>query len=229
MGDTKIPKVIHYCWFGKNPLPEVLEKCLQSWKKYCPHYEIKLWTEENFDVNIIPYCKQAYKQGKYAFVSDYARLYILYHFGGIYLDIDVEMIKNIDDLLDNDCFMGFEEGGKVAPGLIIGAAKENSIIKNIMKIYEAFGSLPSKEHDICKITTKYLRENKELKSNNQLQILDGITVYPKDYFCASDWVSQKINITENTYCIHHYCGSWMNRWQKLKKLIRKKIRNLLCK
>lgn len=229
MADNKIPKVIHYFWFGNNELPDIFKKCLNSWKKYCPDYEIKLWTEENFDVNIIPYCRQAYEQKKYAFVSDYARLYILYLYGGIYLDIDVEMLKNIDNLLTNECFMGFEEREKVAPGLIIGATKGNEIIKNIMNIYEEFGKLPNKKHDICKITTKYLKEHKKLETNNQIQHLEGITIYPKDYFCASDWITNKINITENTYCVHHYSGSWMNNVQKMKKKVRKIITKIMSR
>ena len=164
--DNKIPKIIHYFWFGKKELPNIFNKCIESWKKYCPDYEIKLWTEDNFDVDIIPYCKQAYQKKRYAYVSDYARLYVLYNYGGIYLDIDVEMLKNIDDLLVNECFMGFEEGNKVAPGLILGTVKGNENIKNIMNIYEKYKKFPKKKHDICKITTKYLKKCKNLNNNN---------------------------------------------------------------
>lgn len=227
MVNNKIPKVIHYFWFGKKDLPDIFDKCFKSWKEHCPDYEIKLWTEENFDVNIIPYCKHAYQKKKYAYVSDYARLYILYTYGGIYLDIDVEMLKNIDNLLKNECFMGFEERNKVAPGLILASVKGNKNIKNIMNIYENFKKFPNKKHDICKITTKYLKEHKNLKNSDKIQQLDGITIYPKDYFCASDWITNEINITENTYCLHHYSGSWMNKWQKFKKFIRKMLHKLV--
>lgn len=229
MTNYKIPKVIHYFWFGKQKLPEIFYKCLESWKKYCPDYEIKLWTEENFDVNMSPYSKQAYEQKKYAFVSDYARFYILYTYGGIYLDIDVEILKNIDDLLQNECFMGFEEREKVAPGLIIGSTKNNKTIKEILDIYNRFEKFPKKKHDICVITTNYLVKNKELKINNDVQKLDGVTIYPKEYFCACDWITKEVNITENTYCVHHYIASWMNRKEKMRNIFRKQIYKLLGK
>lgn len=229
MKQNKIPKIIHYCWFGKNKLPDIFYKCIESWKKFCPDYEIKLWTEDNFDINIIPYCRDAYKQKKYALVSDYARLYILYKYGGIYLDIDVEMIKNIDIFLDNECFIGFEEGGKVAPGLILGAIKHSRVIKEIMSIYENFKMCYKRKHDICKITTRFLKQYKNLEIKNQIQYLDGITIYPKEYFCASNWVTREINITNNTYCVHHYCGSWMNNIHKFKVRIRKLINSIFSK
>ena len=122
-----IPKIIHYCWFGRGPLPELAQKCIASWKKYLPDYEIKEWNEDNFDVNIIPYTAEAYKAKKYAFVSDYARFWILYKFGGIYFDTDVEVIRPIDDIVERGNFMGFETDpsltnddaskASVAPGL----------------------------------------------------------------------------------------------------------------
>ena len=107
-----IPKVIHYCWFGRNPLPPLAVKCIESWKKFLPGYEIKEWNEDNFDVNIIPYIQEAYEARKYAFVSDYARFYILYHHGGIYFDTDVEVIKSIDDIIERGAFMGCENEAK---------------------------------------------------------------------------------------------------------------------
>ena len=103
-----IPKIIHYCWFGRNPLPESAIKCINSWKKFFPDYEIKEWNEDNFDVNIIPYTKEAYEAKKYAFVSDYARFWILYHHGGLYFDTDVEVIKAMDDIIELGPFMGVE-------------------------------------------------------------------------------------------------------------------------
>ena len=126
-----IPKIIHYCWFGRNPLPELARKCIASWRKYLPDYEIKEWNEDNFDVNIIPYTAEAYAQKKYAFVSDYARFWILYRYGGIYFDTDVEVIRPLDDIIARGCFMGFEtdpapkQNGVdacVNPGLGLGVA-----------------------------------------------------------------------------------------------------------
>lgn len=134
-----IPKIIHYCWFGRNPLPELAQKCIASWKKYLPDYEIKEWNEDNFDVNIIPYTAEAYAQKKYAFVSDYARFWILHKYGGIYFDTDVEVIRPIDDIIARGNFMGFETDpnpakgdaseGSVAPGLGLGVAPGLGIIE----------------------------------------------------------------------------------------------------
>ena len=137
-----IPKVIHYCWFGRNPLPESAVKCINSWKKYFPDYEIKEWNEDNFDVNIIPYTKEAYSVKKYAFVSDYARFWVLYRYGGLYFDTDVEVIKSMDDIIERGSFMGVEVPAvvdkvvpSVAPGLCLGSSSGNSIYKSILDLY----------------------------------------------------------------------------------------------
>uniref|UniRef100_UPI004027572F glycosyltransferase n=1 Tax=Segatella hominis TaxID=2518605 RepID=UPI004027572F len=138
-----IPKIIHYCWFGLGPLPELAQKCIASWKKYLPDYEIKEWNEDNFDVNIIPYTAEAYQAKKYAFVSDYARFWILYKYGGIYFDTDVEVIRPIDDIVERGNFMGFETGPKlqlkedaseasVNPGLGMGVAPGLGLIKKML-------------------------------------------------------------------------------------------------
>ena len=123
-----IPKKIHYCWFGNNPLPESVQRCIESWKKYCPGYEIIEWNEGNYNINKIPFIEKAYKEKKYAFVSDYARLDIIYNEGGIYLDTDVELIKNIDPLLEHSCFLALESCGAVATGLGFGSIKKHSFI-----------------------------------------------------------------------------------------------------
>ena len=112
-----IPKIIHYCWFGGKPLPNTAIKCIRSWKKHCPDYEIHCWNEKNFDINVCPYVKEAYEEKAWAFVSDYARLWIIYNYGGIYLDTDVELLKNIDNLLKYDVFMGFENKQYVNTGV----------------------------------------------------------------------------------------------------------------
>lgn len=134
-----IPKVIHYCWFGGNPLPKSAQKCIASWKKYLPDYEIKEWNESNFDVNIIPYTAEAYKAKKYAFVSDYARFWILYKYGGLYFDTDVEVIKNMDDIIAKGPFMAFEDvsDGKypIAPGLVMGAVAQMNFLSHIIDEY----------------------------------------------------------------------------------------------
>ena len=137
-----IPKIIHYCWFGRNPLPDSAQKCIASWRKFMPDYEIKAWNEDNFDVNIIPYTQQAYEAKKYAFVSDYARFWILYHEGGLYFDTDVEVVKSFDDILERGAFMGLEidgtkKGTKVAinPGLGLGAEAGMPIYLEILNVF----------------------------------------------------------------------------------------------
>ena len=141
-----IPKVIHYCWFGRNTLPPLAVKCIESWKKYFPDYEIKEWNEENFNVNIIPYTKEAYEMKKYAFVSDYARFWILYHYGGLYFDTDVEVIRPMDDIIDKGPFMGCEKNidnnGEtilaVAPGLGLGANPGLGLYSELLQLYSTF-------------------------------------------------------------------------------------------
>ena len=135
-----IPKIIHYCWFGRNPLPKTAEKCIRSWKKYCPDYEIIRWDESNFDVNCNEYCREMYEQEKWAFLTDYVRLRVVYENGGIYLDTDVEVIKPLDDLLHNSAYMGLETTDKVATGLGFGAERNHWFIGENMKYYEKWRS-----------------------------------------------------------------------------------------
>lgn len=227
---NQIPKVIHYFWFGKNDKPEIFYKCLESWKKQCPDYEIKEWTEENFDININKYVSEAYEKGKYAFVSDYARFYILNKYGGIYLDIDVEILKNIDDLLSENVFMGFEDRGLVNPGLIMGAKKEEKVIRDILKIYDEFKHFPENVQTVCEIVTDYLVRNKELMTQtDKIQRLEGVTVYPFEYFCACDLITKKMSITENTYTVHHYNASWLPAKEKAKNMVRKIVYTIIGK
>ena len=137
MSEQKIPKIIHYCWFGGNPFPELAQKCIASWKKFCPDYEIKEWNESNYDVTKNQYMREAFENKQWAFVSDYARLDIIYENGGIYLDTDVELLKPLDDLLILTGFMGFEENKKLcATGLGFGAVPKLPIIKEMRDDYD---------------------------------------------------------------------------------------------
>ena len=210
-----IPKVIHYCWFGRNPLPKSALKCIASWKKFFPDYEIKDWNEDNFDVNMIPYTKEAYEAKKYAFVSDYARFWILYHYGGIYFDTDVEVIKPMDDIIERGAFMGREAGtnGKVAPGLGLAVEKENPVYRALLDIYDSVsflnmdGSLNLKT--IVNYTTDLLI-HEGLKMEDVFQIVSGINIYPSPVFCPMDSTTGIIRITDQTVSIHHYDCTWMN-------------------
>lgn len=213
-----IPKVIHYCWFGKNPLPEDAKKCIESWKKYMPEYEIKEWNEDNYNIEMIPYTKEAYQAKKYAFVSDYARFWILYNFGGLYFDTDVEIIKPMNDIIDRGSFMGCEnlitkdnKKLSVAPGLGIGCEKENFLYKEILDKYSKLHFLHSDGslnlETVVTYTTNLL-EKYGLKHNNEIQNIRNIWIYPKEFLCPKDYITGEITITPNTYAIHHYSASW---------------------
>lgn len=215
-----IPKVIHYCWFGRNPLPESAVKCINSWRKFFPDYEIKEWNEDNFDVNIIPYTKEAYDAKKYAFVSDYARMWILYHFGGLYFDTDVEVIKSMEDIVEKGPFMGIEvdanreEYQQVNPGLGLGVNPGLGLYKEILDYYAPLhflcedGSL--NQVTIVKHTTNVLIEN-GLKQTNELQQVAGVWIYPRDFFNPLDDNTGELNITENTRSIHWYTKTWLKK------------------
>lgn len=226
------PKIIHYCWFGRNPLPSTARRCIESWKKYFPDYDIKEWNEDNFDVNIIPYTKEAYSVKKYAFVSDYARFWILYNYGGLYFDTDVEVIRKMDHIIAKGPFMGFEQpseelkkenmGYKVAPGLGLGVNPGLGLYKELLDYYKTLHFLnidgTPNPVTIVKHTTDILMK-KGLKPNNELQFVDGVWIYPWDVFCPQSYYTKKTYISKNTVSIHLYCDSWNNSYNKFKKNI----------
>lgn len=216
-GDFMIPKIIHYCWFGKNPLPELAQKCIASWKKFCPDYEIVEWNESNFDINQNRYMADAYKEKKWSFVSDYSRLKVVYENGGIYLDTDVEVIKSLDSILTYKAVLGFESKTMVNGGNIIAAEKGNSIIKEMFEIYDgvsfynedgSLNLLPSPKYN-----TEVLQKH-GLVPNNTLQTVGGVTVFPNEYFCPKDFETGVITLTANTYTIHHFDASWHTEREK---------------
>ena len=221
-----IPKIIHYCWFGGKPLPKSAEKCIASWKKYLPDYDIKRWDESNFDVNAIPYTREAYAACKYAFVSDYARFWILYHYGGVYFDTDVEVIRPIDDIINRGGFLGVESNRNgiytVNPGLGFAATQGTAVIGEMMNLYSTFhfintdGALDLK--NIVEITTEYLSA-RGLRNTDEIQQCCGFTIYPKDYFCPIDYDTRELKITENTRTIHHYAESWVPRSTRFKNAL----------
>ena len=211
MKNEMLRKIIHYCWFGKNPFPEIVEKCIESWKKFCPDYEIIEWNESNFDIHCCKYVEQAYEAKKWAFVSDYCRFFVLYNYGGIYLDTDVELLKSIDGLPDN--FVGFENKSSVASGLIRGAEKGDSICNMMLQSYnddlfvDNNGKLNLKT--VCERETSIF-EQYGLRLDGAKQVVLNTTVFPSEFFCPYNYITGKTNITENTYSIHHYSYSWKN-------------------
>ena len=223
MKDATIPKVIHYCWFGKSEKPESVKKCIASWRKFCPDYKIIEWNEDNFDLDCIPFVQQAYQKKKWAFVTDYARLKIIYENGGIYFDTDVELLRNIDKLLSLKGFMGTEDGGFINTGLGFGAVKNHPMLKKLMEDYLSL-SFPEDEQEIVKITCPILTTAKFEKygyiRNNQIKTIKGITIFPEEYFCPMKCQTYEINITKKTYSIHHYDSSWKSAsHKKIRKII----------
>ena len=225
---SNIPSVIHYCWFGPNPLPNSAIKCINSWKKYLPDYEIKEWNEDNFDVNIIPYTKEAYEEKKYAFVSDYARYYILHKEGGVYFDTDVEVIKPLDDIIARGAYMGIEveatpeKSPLVNPGLGIGAPAGMQFYEEMLNYYQDLhflgeDGLPNPVTVVIHTTNMLIASG--MKNENEHQIVAGINIYPRDYFNPLDDNKGVLNITDNTRSIHWYSKTWMNKQQLLRNRI----------
>lgn len=224
-----IPKIIHYCWFGGNPLPKDAQKCIASWKKYFPDYEIKQWNESNFDVNCCPYVKEAYEAKKYAFVSDYARFLVLYNEGGLYFDTDVEVIRDMSHVVERGCFMGFEKGLAnsemgVNPGLGLAMAPHHPVLEELINIYNGKSAFTLDEGTIVFYTTSVLRGH-GLKNEDSIQVVGDITIYPSDYLCPMNSTTGIMTVTDNTLSIHHYSCSWMNhntisfRLHQLKNLL----------
>jgi hypothetical protein len=224
-----IPKIIHYCWFGGNPLPELAQTCIASWKKYFPGYEIKEWNESNYDVHKIAYIDEAYTVKKYAFVSDYARFDILYRYGGIYFDTDVEVIKSFDDIVAQGGFMGIENIGRVAAGLGIGCNAGLGIVYQILVFYESLHFINSDGsynlHTVVEYVTTILKKN-GLVDENRIQPLDGLAVYPVEYFAPKSVKTGKITFTKHTHSIHHYDASWNSSIEKKWKRVRTKCINI---
>lgn len=238
--EKSISKIIHYCWFGKNPKSELIEKCINSWKKYAPDYEIKEWNEENFDINKYNYARQAYEAGRYAFVSDVARFEILFEEGGIYLDTDVELLKPIDDLLNTELFMAYSRNGLIASGLIMGSVREHHILNLFLDYYKQNDFLlkngrPNMTTVVTIVSDVLVTEGYKL--DGKYYNKDGVVLYPSEYFDPFDFENSKLVLSDEAYSIHHYLASWKNNTDMylfkigmlLKRILGKEVYKKLAK
>ena len=207
-----IPKIIHFCWFGHNPLPESAQKCIATWKQYCPDYEIIEWNESNYDVNCCEYVREAYEAKQWAFVSDVARLYALVNYGGVYLDTDVELTKVLDDLLSYEAFLGFEAKDRIGAG-VMACMKAHPLFAEFLNEYHNLHFVNENSSynitpNVDRITSACVKYG--FKLDNSLQAINGLTLFPRDYFYPKDYDTRRITVTDNTYSIHHYDGSWLS-------------------
>ena len=220
-----IPKKIHYCWFGRNPLPDSAKKCIESWRKFFPVYEIKEWNEDNYDINRHKFTEEAYENGKYGFVTDVARLDILYENGGIYLDTDVTLLKNLDNCLYQEGFIGTEKWGNINSGGGCGFMKGQSMLKRIIDYRENIqfimldGSFNLETNGVYE-TKPFLDAG--FRPDNTLQEIEGVTIYPSYVNHPYDYMSCETNLNNATMSIHHFVGGWMEEEDRKNRRITQK-------
>lgn len=222
---SRIPKIIHYGWFGGGKKSKFIEKCIASWKKYLPDYEIKEWNEGNFPFKDFPFAREAYEAHRYAFVSDYLRTYVMYHYGGIYFDTDIEVLENFEDKLKGAEFViAFELPDTLMTGFM-AAAPGNEIMRQFLAYYDSIGFYD--EEGKMRITPNTdLLGNLAMKfgmvPNGEYQELaGGIRIYPNEFFGAYNVYNMIYTITENTVAVHHYSASWLSPWEKAVIKLRK--------
>lgn len=223
-----ISKVIHYCWFGGKPLPESAQKCIASWKKFCPDYEIKEWNESNFDIDCCAYVREAYDAKMWAYVSDYARFKILYEHGGLYFDTDVELIKPISDIVENGPFLGLEETGNALAanaGLGLAANAGLGLYQEILTDYENshFGLGANGGYKTVVVRVTDILKAHGYVPSRKISKLGDITIYPPEYFCPLNYFTGEMCITDNTRSIHHYTATWVKPEDKMRAEIRRRF------
>jgi len=203
-----IPKIIHYCWLSNDPIPEILQRYMKTWKEKLSSYEFILWDFKRFDINISNWVKQAFEAKKYAFAADFIRLYAVYNFGGIYLDMDIEVLKPFDDLLDHKYMFAYEDNKALAiEAGCFGAEKDSSILKKCLEYYDKREFIkPDGNYDILPLPQIL----QEVINKNQIDI----HFYSSDFFTAKCFNTGVVNVTNNTYCIHNFAGSWLSESEK---------------
>ena len=225
-----IPKIIHYCWFGRGEKPELAKKCIASWRKSCPDFEIREWNEGNCDYLSIPFMAEAYAAKKYAFVSDVMRLIVLEQYGGVYFDTDVEVLRDISPLLDDEGFIGFENDQFVNSGQVMAAKAHHPVIQEMIEEYKKlhFTNADGTATPVgCPRLNTDVMERFGLIRNGREQVVAGIHVYSADYFNPMDSTTGKLTKTENTYSIHWYSMSWLPKRVQMKAKLGRILRRVL--
>ena len=220
-----IPKVIHYCWFGHGEKPELARKCIASWKKFCPDYEIIEWNEGNFDVKQNGYTQMCYEEKKYAFRSDYVRLLVVAEYGGIYFDTDVELLKSLDQLLDHEAFFGFETPEYVASGLGFGSIAHGTVIEAMLAEYEQLLDGQNGMIGCPRLNTAALVKL-GLVQNGKIQTIHNAVIYPVSYFNPYESSTGRLIKTEDTISVHWYAATWMSKKQKLRSFISRPLHRI---
>ena len=227
-----IPKIIHYCWFGRGEKPELAKKCIASWKKFCPDFEIREWNEDNCDYLAMPFMAEAYAAKKYAFVSDVMRLVVLEQYGGVYFDTDVEVLRDISPLLNDEGFIGFENNRFVNSGQVMAAVPHQPIVQAMIDEYKKLHYMQPDSSVMpvgCPRLNSDVLERFGLIRNGQEQIVAGIHVYPDDYFSPMDSTTGKLTKTENTYSIHWYSMSWLPKRTQIRAKLGRIVRRIMGK
>ena len=227
-----IPKIIHYCWFGRGEKPELAKKCIASWKKFCPDFEIREWNEDNCDYLAMPFMAEAYAAKKYAFVSDVMRLIVLEQYGGVYFDTDVEVVRDISPLLNDEGFIGFENNRFVNSGQVMAAVPHQPIVQAMIDEYKKLHYMQPDSSVMpigCPRLNSDVLERFGLIRNGQEQIVAGIHVYPDDYFNPMDSTIGKLAKTENTYSIHWYSMSWLPKRTQIRAKLGRIVRRIMGK
>ena len=223
-----IPKIIHYCWFGRGEKPKLAQKCIASWKKYCPDYKIIEWNEDNFDLDYNGYTRYCYDHKKWAFLSDFVRLVVVAEYGGIYFDTDVELLKRPDELLLHEAFYGFENDANVNTGQGFGAEANHSTVLALKAAYEKL--LPNSNGDypiaVCPALNTAALLPFGLILDGSQQILSGTAILPTDWMNPYDDPTGKLRITANTLSVHWYSKSWMGKGTILRSKITKPFHRL---
>lgn len=220
-----IPKKINYCWFGKGEKSKLAVKCINSWRKYCPDYEIIEWNEDNFDVTMNGYTEMCYKEKKYAYLSDYARLLIVAEHGGLYFDTDVELVKSPDELLSNDAFFGFENEEYVATGLGFGSVPHGIAIEYMLAEYVPLLNGTNGTIVCPRLNTKALVKLGLVQNGLEQKVCDAV-IYPPSIFNPYDSATGKLNKTNETISIHWYAATWMSKRQKIRGMITKPLHRI---